>query len=260
MWLSNRRGVNRAAILLNKYLAFFMDMENRWSAIPKYEVLISHYGAESLRSNLQAIRWMQASGLIEIDQRVKQDDSYKRRTIALLKKIPTGSPGQLLLDGYYEHLLEKNMTGAMTWRSICSAITPALRVILMSEAKGLKCPDQSVINEYLTQVPGQRNSVSRFVSFLVMVFKCALSMPRVQKTLTRTIRVHHMERDLFALLQRHQAMKSISITRWTSLCLAYFHGLPPNITRNIPRDNITINSDGIVVTWQAQEYWLPSLP
>ena len=48
-WLGTTVGDNKAAITVNRYLSFFLEIEKVWQAIPDYARLIAHFSAEGLR-------------------------------------------------------------------------------------------------------------------------------------------------------------------------------------------------------------------
>ena len=93
-WLAVAVGDNKAAITVNRYLSFFLEIEKVWQAIPKYNRLVDHFGAEGLRRVRLPMRWMQEAGMVVKDAAVQAEDSEKRQIAGMLKALegdPAGS-------------------------------------------------------------------------------------------------------------------------------------------------------------------------
>jgi hypothetical protein len=77
-WLGPNAGFHNAALSINGYLPFFMEIERIWGFIPEHRDLLGHFGPEGLRGSLRAIRWMEDAGLIVQDQKAKSQESEHR--------------------------------------------------------------------------------------------------------------------------------------------------------------------------------------
>ncbi|WP_311945334.1 hypothetical protein [Halomonas piscis] len=58
-------GPQKAALKINHYLTFFLDLETTWQQVPNYPQLLHHFGAEGLRRVRLPMRWLHEAKGVE---------------------------------------------------------------------------------------------------------------------------------------------------------------------------------------------------
>lgn len=256
-WLAEEVGENKAAITVNRYLPFFLDIEQRWKTIPDYTALLGHFGAQRLRRVLLPVRWMQASDLVVTDAVAREEDSNRRRISATLDKVGHGSQAWAILNGYHKVLMSELEDEKTTLRSIRLALTPAAALLLKGKEMERTPPDQLVLDAYLENTPGQRAAVSGFVRYLRNVHGSDIALPKVNEIKVKSNRKKALEAEML-LLMREPGEGEAFIRRWVSVALAYFHGLPKKVgLRVIGGDIIASPDDGLIVRLDGRQYWIP---
>ncbi len=259
-WLKIRVGVNKAAITLHKYLAFFMEIEKIWREVPSFNDLLAHFGTAKLRQQLLPTRWLEEVVFRFSDPKAKEEDSDKRRIKSTLGKLPRNSIGQMVLQNYYHFMLQRLACGNTTLRSIRLALTPAIRVLEVANERGIPLPDQAALEAYLAKSPGQRAAVSGFVCYLRDVIKITLDLPKQDQKKANTNQKKRLEVEILLMMQKPESGKRFE-KRWISIALAYFHNLPRMVGKNAKPENILRkDSSGITLVFSGNEYWIASVP
>jgi len=57
-WLIRATGPHKAALKINHFFSFFLEIDQAWSRIPSYSELLHHFGAEGLRRVRLPMRWL----------------------------------------------------------------------------------------------------------------------------------------------------------------------------------------------------------
>ncbi|WP_227487816.1 hypothetical protein [Acidithiobacillus sp. HP-11] len=257
-WLAATVGENKAAITLNKYLSFFLEMEKVWKDLPDYARLVAHFGAEGLRRVRLPMRWMQETGLVSKDDAVLRDDSEKRQIEQLLKTLEGNTKGSRILKEYHDALMLKANSGKLRLRSVRLALTPARALLLEAQKMGLNFPSQKAVERYLGRVPGQRAALTGFVRFLHEMHSANIAIPQPMDGAVQKARQIKLEKELMAMMRDGDESDEF-IRRWVSVGLAYFHGLPKNIGRNVALNLLENEDEGIVIKFSGKSYWLPSV-
>lgn len=258
-WLGTRVDEHKAAMTINRYLPFFIEIERQWKAIPEFSTLLAHFGTQQLRRVLLPMRWMEDNGYIVSDAVAKEEDSDRRRITATLDKYQRGSRERAILEGYLKALTLEMKAGNTTLRSVRLALTPAAALLQIAKGIDRVPPDQKALNAYLEKTPGQRAAISGFVTYLRDTHGVDISLPRPDLGKAQRNRRKKLEAEMLALM-REQGEEEELRRRWLTVALAYFHGLPKKVGRNIQSVNIGGDEEGdLTVTWNGQRYWIPKL-
>lgn len=259
-WLARRSGTHRAAITVNRYLPFFMTLDQRWQEIPAYDVLLKHYGAIGLRRASLPVLWMESARLVCLDRQKKSDDSERRRIATALKLFDCATPNRVLIRGYYRRLRCKLRSGHTSLRSIRLNLRPAAALLQEVGADNTAVPHQRHLNDYLAGKPGQRAAVSAFVRYLRETRGAALQLPRPNPRKAEQKRRKALEAELLAMIRTPSGFENLK-TRWICCALEYFHGLPARQARELHQhSNCSAGSDGVSVDCVGRRYWIPHFP
>jgi len=253
-WLAVTVGENKAAITLNKYLSFFLEMEKVWKDLPDYARLVAHFGAEGLRRVRLPIRWMEETGLIVKDVTVQAEDSEKRQIACMLKALEGDLAGLPILKGYHDSLMVKAKAGKLSLRSVRLAMSPAKALMLEAQKMGLKKPDQRAVDVYLAKVPGQYAALTGFVRYLRESYSVEVVMPKSQEGAAKKACQRKLELEILAMMREGGEGEEF-LRRWVSVGLAYFHGLPRKMGRAI--DVMRTDGEGVAVQIEGKSYWVP---
>lgn len=256
IWLVTKVPAQKAALSIHRYFPFFYEIDKKWGSIPSYEKLVGHFDAEGLRRVRLPMRWLAETLRVAVDANQREEASEQRRIEALVLSLPPSPLSMKILAGYIEVLLCRMATGKTTLRSIRLSLTPAVRLLAECEADGFSVPGQLSLNRYLAKVPGQRASLTGFVSFINEHYGANVSIARDNKQ-AGAIRKKKLEADLTALLSEASTDPQFQ-RRWLSVALAYFHGLSLSVGKCVKDSKISVLSDGnFNVTVEGNEYWVP---
>ena len=199
-WLSATRGAAKGGQTIHRFLPFFLKIERTWGGIPKYGELLEHFGARRLRAVLLAVRWMEASGLVEPDADAREANSDRRRIEARLAQFPEGTVPRATLESYYAVLEERVDAGQSSIRSIRLALTAAAGLVETSLGLGRTVPNQRALAVYLTRAPGQRAAVSGFVTHLRERNGTAVALPQRDRRAARRRQRRKLREELLGLM------------------------------------------------------------
>ena len=256
-WLGTTVGDNKAAITVNRYLSFFLDIEKVWKTIPGYNRLIGHFSSEGLRRARLPMRWMQETGLVVKDAVVQTEDSEKRQISAMLNSLGDFPTGLRILKGYYDVLMVEVKAEKMGLRSVRRAMTPAKALLLEAQKMGLKKPDQKSVDALLARVPGQHAALSGFIRYLRDAHSVLVVIPKTREGTAQKAHQRKLEKEMLAMM-RGGGEGDEFLRRWVSVGLAYFHGLSKAVGRRADINSIGADYGGLMVRFQGCSYWLPS--
>jgi len=255
-WLAVTVGDNKAAITVNRYLPFFLEIEKVWQAIPDYNRLVAHFSAEGLRRVRLPMRWMQETGLVVKDVAVQAEDSEKRQIVGMLKALEDDPAGLRILKGYHDTLMTLVKAGKLGLRSVRLSLAPAKALLLDAQKKGWKKPDQRTVDAYLAKVPGQRAALSGFVRHLRDAHSADVVVPKAKDGAAQKVRQRKLEQEMLAMMcdggEGDEFMR-----RWVSVGLAYFHGLPRKVGWEVTGASVRTEDNGVVMDLSGRSYWLP---
>ena len=257
-WLLSEVGENKAAISIHKYLPFFVEIEKRFGKIPGYADLLAHFGAESLRRVRLPMSWLKEKRNIVPDVQAREEDSVRRQIDAIVASIPIGSPASKTLTDYQDRLVKRLAAGKSSLRSVRLALRPAASLLLLADKTGAKLPDQTTLDRYLVEAPGQKAAITGFVNFLNEQHGLAL-VSTVNVKQVSEVRRKKLEAELIALVRNGGEGEDFR-RRWLSLALAYFHGLPKGVGKTLKDQNIVVTEgNGVTVSWNDANYWIPQI-
>jgi len=134
-WLGTSIGYHKAAITLNKYLPFFLDIEIQWKFIPEYNQLLNHFGSLALRRVLLPMKWMQMTGLISVDENLKEAHVESRRIMGILNRLREETSERQILNLYHKFMMERHQQGRNSLRSVRLSLHPASQILLKALEK-----------------------------------------------------------------------------------------------------------------------------
>lgn len=255
-WLGKKVGHHQAAVILKRYLPFFLEIEKQWKAIPEYAVLLKHFGTSHLRRFLRPMKWMQETNLIVPDILSKQEDSDQRRILETLYMVGKNTKERFILDGYHKTLMVDLVIAKTTLRSIRLAMTPAASLLLRGRDMKRMPPDQMVLDSYLVETPGQRAAVSGFVCYLRHTHGVHIEIPKANSGEVLLNRKKKLETKMLALMQESGEGNEFR-KRWLAAALAYFHGLPKRVGNLLLNESIVQTANGFSVTIEGKVYFVP---
>lgn len=256
MWLLEHVPAQKAALTIHGYFPFFYEMEKRWGRVPSYSQLLIHFTADGLRRVRLPMRWLSETAQVVVDAQEREDASELRRIAVIVASLPSRTPAGRVLAEYNRELQSKVAAGRVSNRTVRLALRPAASLLAACEDNGFQLPGQAALDRYLMNAPGQKASITGFVSFLNSEHAANLVI-RVDEKKTLLMRRRLLEAELVALLEgglRDEEFK----TEWISISLAYFHGLPRRIGKG--RQGISISADAegnFCVVLKGKTYWFP---
>jgi len=259
-WLVHEVGNHKAAITINKFVPFFVEVDKNWRKFPDYKTLLKHFGAEGLRRVRLPMRWLTSIGDVTVDTRARENDSERRRIEAILGKIPDSSAQSKLLDGYYQLMLTRHQNKRLSIRSLRFSLSPAVALLNLAAIDDVTKPHQHHLNALLASSPGQRASISGFVNYLRDQHDVDLSLPAADSKRAKKNRLKRLEKEIDELIHSPLDEKQ-SLRIWIEIALNYFHDIPRKTGRNLARsENITHSDDGSWILHDGHRYYVPARP
>lgn len=253
-WLMNTVGPKKAALKINHYLMFFLDMEKTWQQVPRYPQLLNHFGAEGLRRVRLPMRWLHEAKGVEPDPQATRLDSEKRRIRECLSSVPPTSRAGNSLLGYWKQLESRVKSGKSSYSSARLALRAAASLLLKTDKTGKRLPTQGDVEDYLDAAPGQAATITGFTNFLNRQQGTTL------KPIVNTARVNKQRKEKLAkaLMKMAQSPEKNEDWhwKWLTLGLEYFHNRKVS-KKFIRQQKIDIKNDGFLVTLDGTIYWLP---
>lgn len=256
MWLLEQVPAQKAALTIHGYFPFFYEMEKRWGEIPRYSQLLIYFTAEGLRRVRLPMRWMSETGQVVVDAQEREDASDLRRIAVIVASLPSGTPAGRVLGAYSRELQSKVAAGRVSIRTVRLALRPAASLLATCEENGFQLPEQVALDRYLLNAPGQKASITGFVSYMNSQHAANLVI-RVDEQKTLLMRRRQLEAALVALLESERRDEEFK-TEWISISLAYFHGLPRRIGKGLKGMSISTDAEGnFSVVLKGKIYWFP---
>jgi len=257
-WLIRQYTPQKAAVVINKHFNFFQEVDQKWGAFPPYETLLKHYGAEGLRRHRTPIRFLDESKIIRIDQSKKLNSSESRRIEQIINEFNGTPQTKLVLNHYRTLLLGQTENKKLSIRTIRFYLRAAADLL---ESASAFPPSQNDIQHYLSKKPGQKASLTRFISHVnsEWVWDTKLCLPKTKHRKQQAGKLS-AEKKLVRLLKTAGENASYDDEEILSAAIEYYHGVSRKILKTIGftlrKENV---SDGIFVTIQGVDYWLPPL-
>jgi len=255
-WLVATTGAQKTALKLERFLPLFLDIEQRWGDIPNYAELVAAFGVVRLRRSLLALRWMEETGRLVVDEKVKREGSDRRRILTTLAMFDRSSHGFALLSGFHNVMIAEQQLQGTSMRTVRLSMTAAAGMLRRASVMKLMPPTQAVLDSYLTRTPGQRAAVTRFVRYLVEHTAIEMQIPPTNPARAHQLKRRRQERRVLRLMDK-PLTDAVSTRRWLGAALSYFHGLDAAVARAVKLEQISRRDGGLLVEWKGDEYWVP---
>ena len=256
MWLLEQVPAQKAALTIHGYFPFFYEIEKRWGDIPMYQQLLIHFTAEGLRRVRLPMRWLSETARVVVDAQQREDASDLRRIADIVASLPPGTPAGQVLAAYSSELQSKATAGRISIRTVRLALRPAASLLATCEESGFQLPGQAALDRYLLNAPGQKASITGFVSFMNSRHAANLVI-RVDGQKTVLLRRRRLEAELVALLAGERRDEKFK-TEWISISLAYFHGLPRRVGKGLKGLSVPTDAEGnFSIVLNGKTYWFP---
>ena len=258
-WLIRTAGPHAAALKLNRYHGFFVEIERIWGDIPDYVALLGRFGTEGLRRWKVPMRWMDEDGLIAIDATKRKASSERRRITAIRNRLPENSTPRAILEGYYTVLLARRAQGTLSLAGLRSALSPAASLLQAAYAAGEDRPSQKTLDVFLQRTPGLHAALVGLVGYLRDHHETALAMPPYHPG-AQVRRRHEHARCRIKALMREDGTAHDYRQRWRAVALTYFHDLPMKASARVGDEDVSLDRGGLSVHIKGQSYWIPRPP
>ncbi|WP_231125676.1 hypothetical protein [Vreelandella piezotolerans] len=247
-------GPHKAALKINHFLSFFLELDQAWSRIPSYTELLHHFGAEGLRRVRLPMRWLHEEKGVEPDHQAKRISSEKRRIQACLSSMPSASLSEGVLQTYWQQLEARIEAGRTSHTSARFALSAAAALLLNTDREGQRLPNQGDVDSYLSAVPGQAASVTGFTNFLNRQHATTLT-PRVDEKRARKRRKEKLARTMMQMAKSADQGEEWK-ERWVVTAMEYFHDKKVS-KKALRQQTIEHSGDGVRVSMKGVSYWLP---
>ncbi|MCX7553079.1 hypothetical protein OS175_04250 [Marinicella sp. S1101] len=258
-WLKERIGINKAAITINKYIPFFIEIDRMWANIPDYESLANHFGTgfTGLSKFRLPVKWLTMSQLITIDDQVRESVAAKVCIAKYLLEFQEGLFHEVI-HVYSKFLENKIKENKMKVRSARIALTPAVGLLKSYQANPQELPTQGQIDQYLVKKHGQKNSLSGFINFLNKRYYLNLKV-RVDPIKVMNYEKRRAEVNLVSIIKTTDG--SGNEKKWVINALIYFHNVLKVQAYKIHQNSSkAFNSDGFYLEYFDLKYFIPSIP
>lgn len=254
-WLLERVGPHKAALTIDKHYCFFKEINSKWGAPPRYEVLLNEFGAGKLRRSELAMRWLTDSGQVRVAACSRERHSEERRVESMLEELHDPWPKQLLL-GYYKVLRGRLDKQEIDLRSVRLALRPAVAILKVAKLSEGQWLTMKHLEAFWRGSPGQVAAATGFVGYLKRTYGVHLKSKPDKHWLLQARR-SKAEHDLLTLLKARTAANFES--RWIAKALAYFHDLSRVSYKKLSYSTASVDSTtGFNVIHGALTLWVPS--
>ncbi|WP_249978484.1 hypothetical protein [Vreelandella olivaria] len=254
-WLISATGPHKAALKINRFLSFFLEIDQKWQRIPSYPQLLNYFDAEGLRRVRLPMRWLHEEKGIEPDHQAKRINSEKRRIYECLSSIPPASLLGGALQSYWHQLEARIESGRTSYTSARLAVRAAATLLLKTDQAGQRLPGQTDVDLYLNTAPGQASTLTGFTNFLNREYGTSLK-PVID---TRRAKKRRKEKLARSIMQMTTSAEKDDawMSQWVRLGMEYFHDRKISI-KTIGQRNIETSVDGVLITLDGERYWLPT--
>lgn len=262
-WLREDAGAHPAAIKINRYFEFFLEMWSLGENIPDATTLLEHFSAGLLRKNFQPLRFLEEKGLVKITATDRTEVTERKRIKEIMAKSAETGNAHIFMIRYHDRLTERMREGVTGLSSVRLALSPALALLKTAIMNGRELPRQEDLLEYLGTAPGQRAAVSGFVCMLRDEFGAELALPAAKSLRCKMARRRpenrlELERELIELMRSEEKSEK-DRRKLVELSLRYFHRVPASMARKMSIGDQLVKIDGgdMAILSRKKHYWLP---
>lgn len=252
-WLGGSCGNHKASLTLSRYVVFFQEIESYWCRIPSYLEMLERFGVDTLRRHRKAIQWLSESGQIILDPKLKDSIAEEQRIRGMLGRFPRGTKKSLLVNEYASELRQRSDRRKVQVRTMRLCLTPAIGLIHISLNQDDNLPTQKSVDLYISAHPGQRASLTGFLSFLNNRYQSHLKMPGLRET--HEARRAKTEHRLAVLAGCNWDERAAA--EWIKLSLEYFHGVTGVSKKRLRTMKMNSENSAILVILEGREYFIP---
>lgn len=253
-WLCVSVGAHKASITIAKYTEFFRQVERKWPSFPSHKALLINFGLDYLRRYRKVVSWLVAELYIELDEDAKKTIAEEQRIERILARVPRGSIAYDLLLRFWKHQKSRCDRGDITLLTARLSLTPAVGFLQVSK---FGQPTTQGLAKYLISVPGQRASITKFISYLNTECRISIEMPGPKNTVEAQKR--RLEKQLMGLAAKENF--DAYFLKWCEVALAYFHDI--RLSQAKLKSScciISIENDGYFIEYKKERYFIPLLP
>ncbi|WP_335968210.1 hypothetical protein [Acinetobacter bereziniae] len=252
-WLLQDIGSMKAALTIELYAPFFIEITKFWNELPSYEVILNHFKPKGLRKYLKVKQWLYILYQGNIQDSKKTDLAEVGRIDALFAKIADQPIACKLLQGYRAELMARLYAGRTTLKSVRLALQPAVGLLLKSN----ELPTQSKVGQYLAERLGQRAALTGFINYLNREYdlKLVCKYGEKEKIQVQQRKRKKMENEMIAfVIKSRKEPSSFHIIDWIRLSMQYFHRCSYRTS-----SKFEVNQDQCIVFQDGKKYPLPSI-
>jgi len=259
-WLAARIGPIMAARTVTDHLEFFVAVEHRHGTMPDYAALCEQFGTAALRKSLLVMRWLEASGLVSVDSAVKKEAALRGQIELVAERLAEYPAARTVLENYRDALMARHAAGALALGSVKSSVMAATGLLGAAAARGLAMPDQTALEDYVAEQPGQHAALSGVVRYLREAHGSELALVPARAPRARERRRQKLERDADCLVDERAAGGDVD-RRWHAIALELYHDLSPGRARRVATSATTIAvGGGSDLDDDGSVYYIPHLP
>lgn len=253
-WLLQDVGNHKAALTIELYVPFFVEVTRLWNKLPSYELILQHFKPKGLRKYLKVKQWLHILYQGNIQDSKKTDLAEEERIEALFAKIADQPIACELLQDYQTKLMARLHAGKITLKSLRLALQPAVGLLLQ---RINQIPTQSEVGLYLAERSGQRAALTGFINYLNKNYDLNLVCEHSEKAKIQAQqrKQKNLENEIIAfVIKSREEPDSIHIIDWIKLSMPYFHGCPYKKS-----SKFEVGQDQCLVFQDGKKYLIPSI-
>ena len=253
-WLLQDVGNHKAALAIELYAPFFVEITKFWNGLPSYEVILQHFKPKGLRKYLKVKQWLHIIYQGNIQDSRKTDLAEEGRIDTLFAKIADQPIACDLFKGYQVELMARLYAGRTTLKSVRLALQPAVGLLMQ---RINQTPTQSDVGCYLAERLGQQAALTGFVNYLNNRYGLKLVCKYSEK---ERAQIQHrekksLENEVIAFIIKSRIEpKSYHIIDWIKLSMKYFHCCAYKTS-----SKFEVKHDQCIVFQEGKSYVLPLL-
>jgi hypothetical protein len=189
IWLVKRRGIEFAAIHIDKYFPYFLELDKlaqTLNGMPTYKDIMSDFTVATTRKNLLVTLFFEDIDLVKVDKKIKEEYANLDMIERYLAVFEEDTLFHKIIKTYSEQLFKKLEQKKTSTRSVRLALTPACKYLEYCTNFGTMSVTQNALEGYLWCYPGQRSALTGFVNFLRFEYGANLNLEVIQAVVLST--------------------------------------------------------------------------